>query len=689
MKKMESWLDENDRYLAIALTWLRARLEQLASSGKSNPAEQTITKKRSRLGRLFGGEPAANNVSLRTGTATAAVPNEMVDAESAEQLPALVLLSQRLGLSEFERYTLLLCVAMELDTRIGDLCARAQHDSTRPYPTFALALTLFDQPAWEVLSPERPLRYWRLIEINQPGAQPLISSALKADERIVNYLKGLNYLDDRLTPLMKAVAIDNDVLPPSQSNLADSIVNILERLNGGARLPVFQLLGADSQSKLMVAHQVASRLGLILYRTQADVLPTTSADHETFVRLWQRESMLFPVALYIDAAHIDRASNTQTAVVQRLFTSGLGLVFLDTREPWPDLAKESVLLDVVKPTHDEQLNAWKEALGDVADAQPVRLVSHFNFNLPTIRTVAALALKGDPQQLGNDLWQGCLRRARPALDQLAQALEPKATWDDIELPAVEKSLLTQIAEQVRCRSEVYDEWGFRQRMNRGFGISVLFAGESGTGKTMAAEVIANELGLLLYRIDLSAVVSKYIGETEKNLRKLFDVAEDGGAILFFDEADALFGKRSEVKDSHDRYANIEINYLLQRMEAYRGLAILATNMKTALDGAFLRRLRFIVNFPFPSVKERKAIWQKAFPHQSPLASLDYDRLARFNLTGGSIHNIALNAAFLAAHSTSEISMPQVLDAMRTELRKLEKPINEAEFHWQEAAEART
>jgi SpoVK/Ycf46/Vps4 family AAA+-type ATPase len=221
-------------------------------------------------------------------------------------------------------------------------------------------------------------------------------------------------------------------------------------------------------------------------------------------------------------------------------------------------------------------------------------------------------------------------------------------------------------------------------MNRGLGISALFAGASGTGKTMAAEVMANHLRLNLYRIDLSAVVSKYIGETEKNLRRLFDAAEDGGAILFFDEADALFGKRSEVKDSHDRYANIEINYLLQRMEAYRGLAILATNMKSALDQAFMRRLRFIVNFPFPDADDRKRIWRKVFPPETPTEGLDYDRLARLNLTGGSIHNIALNAAFLAAQGNTPVTMVLLLAAARTEMRKLARPVSEADFRWRES-----
>jgi SpoVK/Ycf46/Vps4 family AAA+-type ATPase len=290
----------------------------------------------------------------------------------------------------------------------------------------------------------------------------------------------------------------------------------------------------------------------------------------------------------------------------------------------------------------------------------------------------------DAADVAQRAWSASLVKTRPHLDVLAQRLEPIATWDDIVLPDAERTLLEQISSQVRQRSRVYDDWGFRQKMNRGLGISTLFAGQSGTGKTMAAEVIANQLALNLYRIDLSAVVSKYIGETEKNLRRLFDAAEDGGAILFFDEADALFGKRSEVRDSHDRYANIEVSYLLQRMEAYRGLAILATNLKSALDHAFLRRLRFIVNFPFPGAEERRAIWQRAFPPETPLGKLDFDRLARLSLTGGSIHNIALNAAFLAARAGTPVTMPLLFDATRAEMRKMGRPVNERDLRWEEA-----
>ena len=258
-------------------------------------------------------------------------------------------------------------------------------------------------------------------------------------------------------------------------------------------------------------------------------------------------------------------------------------------------------------------------------------------------------------------------------------------WADLVLPSDTEQTLRDISAQVAHQAQVYERWGFGAKLSRGRGISALFSGPSGTGKTMAAEVLAGDLSLDLYRIDLSGVVSKYIGETEKNLRRVFDAAATGGAILFFDEADALFGKRSEVKDSHDRYANIEINYLLQRMEAYRGLAILATNMKSALDTAFLRRLRFIVRFPFPGVPERKAMWQKAFPADVPKGTLDYDRLARLNITGGHIHNIALNAAFLAAGAGTPVTMPLILDAARSEFRKIERPINEADFRWQDPA----
>jgi SpoVK/Ycf46/Vps4 family AAA+-type ATPase len=270
-------------------------------------------------------------------------------------------------------------------------------------------------------------------------------------------------------------------------------------------------------------------------------------------------------------------------------------------------------------------------------------------------------------------------QARPRLEGLAQRIEPSAAWDDLVLPAEQKQFLRQIAVHVRQRSKVYQTWGFASKGTRGLGISALFAGPSGTGKTMAGEVLAGELKLDLYRIDLSQVVSKYIGETEKNLRRVFDAAEGGAAILLFDEADAIFGKRSEVKDSHDRYANIEVGYLLQRMETYRGLAILTTNRKEALDEAFLRRIRFVIEFPFPEVAQRAEIWRRVFPRETPTEGLRLDRLARLSAAGGNIYNIAMGAAFLAADANEPVRMSHVLAAARSEFTKLERPLTDAEL----------
>jgi hypothetical protein len=702
MNRLEQWHQSNEAYLAAAMEWLRLRLQRMAEAGTraKRRSPSSAGKKRS-AGRLWKrsqpSEPAASATKTVAATpddkATARAAVAMAEAEAAEPPPAMMIIADRFGLTRFERQVLLLCAAMELDTRIPGLCARAQDDLNRPYPTLALALTLLDEPAWDLLSPERPLRFWRLLEIHQAPAQPLTSSPLRADDRIVSYLKGLNYLDERITPLLAPLTeLEPDTsLPPSQEQAAKAVVWRIRRAAGTSQPAVVQLLGPDSLSKQLVARQAAIWLELNLYRLPAELLPTSNEELEILARIWQRESRLLPLALFIDTDDSDKATASEPTTQQgisrlrRFLARSNGLFFLDSREVQPNLGDPALAVDVSRPTPAEQQQAWTAALGGHQDANVSDLASQFNLDLATIQKVAGTVTAGNDdsdESASQELWSACLAATRPRLDTLAQRLDPKATWDDIVLPAEQTELLHEVAHQVRHRSKVYDEWGFRTVMNRGLGISALFAGDSGTGKTMAAEVIANALHLNLYRIDLSAVVNKYIGETEKNLRRLFDAAEDGGAILLFDEADALFGKRSEVKDSHDRYANIEINYLLQRLEAYSGLAILATNMKSALDHAFLRRLRFIVRFPFPGAKERSLIWEKAFPAQTPAQDLDFNHLARLNITGGSIHNIAVNAAFLAAQSGTPITMPLLLASARTELRKLERPINEADLRWQ-------
>ncbi|MEM9118715.1 MAG: ATP-binding protein [Cyanobacteria bacterium P01_F01_bin.56] len=681
---LEQWHRTNEDYLAKALAWLRLRLlYQIHTVTDTKPDPDTSGP----LDGLFAKRkppPPEPTPPVSAADLTQA-QERMAAAETAEPPPALTVLGQRLGLSRFEQQVLLLCAAMELDTRIARLCAQAQDNTNHPYPTFALALSIFADPIWDALSPERPLRYWRLLEINQPGAQPLTTSALRADERVVNYIKGLNYLDDRLAPLLTPLEVVNRKvrLPPSQQQSVEAVTNYLQQTLHQTQTPVIQLIGTDSQSKQLVAQQAAAQLDLVLYRLAAESLPQQTSEVEQFARLWQRESLLLPILLYLDAHEVDSGSNDTTAKALYQFLDRChGLLFLSSREIQSQLHRANIPLDIHKPTALEQRSLWEKVLSDKAADLPAQLAGQFDLDMITMQQVlrrVQIEKAPNDKPLRDRLWEACLATTRPQMDLLAQRLDTKATWDDIVLPQEEAKLLRQIADQIRQRSVVYEDWGFHNRMNRGMGISALFAGESGTGKTMAAEVIANDLALNLYRIDLSAVVSKYIGETEKNLRRLFDAAEDGGAILFFDEADALFGKRSEVKDSHDRYANIEINYLLQRMEAFRGLAILATNMKGSLDHAFVRRLRFIVNFSFPGRKEREVIWQRVFPPETPVEALDWRRLARLNLTGGNIHNVAINAAFLAAQAKTPVTMPVALAAARTEYRKLGRPINEEDF----------
>jgi hypothetical protein len=649
MNHLEQWQIGNDQYLAAALHWLRLRLKKIAET-TANPA------------------PASKGLLPRqlAHAASSVTSDELTQAEqrlaSAAQMqppPALLILSERFGLSPFEQNLLLLCTAPELDTQIPSLCAQAQDNANWSYPTFALALTCFDQPTWDTLSPERPLRYWRFLEIHQSSTQPLTISALRVDERIVNYIKGLNYLDDRLTSFLLPLDIPRQsvVLPPSQQVVVETVIHALEQSNWESS--TVQLVGLDSFSKQLIAQQVAALLKTNLYRLPIELLPAQASELETLARLWHRESLLLPITLYLDAHERDGMSaDSPLHSLHRFLSRSGGLMFVSSREAQPGVARSDHTIDIQKPTSVEQHQLWVDALGTAAEPLPGCLSSQFDLSSAAITTIARSALttaKTSSKAVSDQVWHKCLSYTRPRLDTLAQRLDPKATWETLVLPDEELNLLHQIVEQVRHRSTVYQQWGFQQRMNRGLGISALFSGESGTGKTMAAEVIANDLQLNLYRIDLSAVISKYIGETEKNLRRLFDAAEDGGTILFFDEADALFGKRSEVKDSHDRYANIEINYLLQRIESYRGLAILATNLKNALDQAFMRRLRFIVNFPFPGVKERSLIWQKAFPPEMPIQDIDFNRLAKLNPQCHDISRFSSRLCRVICHNANRVN----------------------------------
>jgi hypothetical protein len=702
------WMQLNQEYLEAALDWLRLLLE-------GGPHDPRLVQAQGWMDQLAASDPA----------------------------PALALLGQRFGLTGFEQLVLLLCLGMELDEAVPSLVAQAGGLSygEMAAPTFSLAFKLYGHAGqreyhdWQALSPHRPLRYWRLVEVHQPGARPLVHSALRIDERILAAARGELQLDERLALLLSPLAPPGlpgspIPLPPSQDALAEAIVQRAYALADGQALPdqpaLLQLTGVDTPSKQAIAAAAAGQLGVLLYRLPADVLADSHsaaglAEMETLARLWSRETVLAPVALYLELDSSRAPDNPETSpaaadgrmspLLRRFLSRLYGLVFLDARQAEPGLGRGADIFDVERPTPQEQEAAWAAALGQPAPPQdrpsgdalnntPAGLAALFNFDVGTIYQLARDASYGtgeagqsatrekgaaDPVAAKAPLAsldEICRHTTRLRMQGLAERIRPVARLEQVILPPESKAHLEQIVLHARHRLTVYDDWGYRQRLSRGLGISALFAGESGTGKTMAAEAIAHTLGLDLYRIDLSGVVSKYIGETEKNLRRVFEEAEATRAILFFDEADALYGKRSEVKDSHDRYANIEVSYLLQRMESYQGVAILATNMKSALDVAFLRRLRFVVVFPFPGQEDRGRIWQQAFPPQlvRRLRSQDWERLAAFPLTGGHIMNVALNAAFLAAgEGKSAVHMEHILHAARLEFDKLEQPVNDTTF----------
>jgi hypothetical protein len=589
-----------------------------------------------------------------------------------EPPPAIDRVTATFGLSAFERELLLLCAGIEMDAELALRCGAAQGLSQRAPATFGFALSFLPEPHWSALTPARPLRRFRLIELEAPG-RGLTSSALRIDERVLHYLAGLNLLDQRLEPLLRP-GTPPDWIAQDHRAAAEQIARELE--NQAAIVPVIHLCGDDTAGQEDTATFAAELLGLQLYTVRADDLAPVGPELEQWHVLWQREALLLPAALFIQGA-----GTGVTPAVRYLLERFPGLVFLGGREP-VRLERALRRFSVNLPPRAEQKRLWEKALAMSAGTLNGSLDAvseHYRLSAGAISSTGALLRRHSGAVQARDLWNACRALACPRLENLAENIVSTAGWDDLVLPDLQKQTLRQIASQVRYRVQVYESWGFAAQGGRGLGVSALFTGESGTGKTMAAEVLARELELELFRVDLSAVVSKYIGETEKNLKRVFDAAEEGGVVLLFDEADALFGKRSDVKDSHDRYANIEVSYLLQRMEAYQGLAILTTNLKSSLDRAFQRRIRFTVNFPFPDATQREAIWSRVFPPATPTIGLDRQKLARLNVAGGNIRNIALSAAFLAAEAKTPVGMEHLLQATRQEAQKIERPLSESEI----------
>ncbi len=631
---------------------------------------------------------------------------EIAERKSESQSAGVVLRVVELGkifqLNAFDIDALLICLLPELELGYEKLYSYLQDDVTKKRPSIELVLRLLCLSTEERLvarqafSPQAPLIKNHLLQFDDssPKSTPLLAKPLKADERIINYLLESDEIDHRILPFtqhMKPLRRLADVILPD-----DTKHQLNGLMNRDDRSLTCYFEGAYGVGKQTTAEALCHEFDLPLLiidvpRLLADELPFDTATCLVF-----REATLQHSALYwkhFDTLLADDMKLRLASLTGRLKDSTMlnilsGEMEWEASDAW--FEKPFVQIQFPVPDYEARFQLWQLHLnGHLPIAQDVDLAAlstKFLLSGGQIRDAVVGAQNQTLWQASQevsteDLYASCRAQSNRKLRNLAQKVESRYTWDDIVLPQEQMTQLHEIVSHVQYRQLVYGEWNFNEKLFLGKGLNALFAGPSGTGKTMAAGIMANELKLDMYKIDLSTVVSKYIGETEKNLREIFKEAETSNTILFFDEADALFGKRSEVRDSHDRYANIEISYLLQKMEEYEGIVILATNLHKNMDEAFVRRMHFVVEFPSPEEEHRFSIWSNIFPKKAPLdKNVDFRFLAKqFKITGGSIKNIALSAAFLAADNDSNITMRHIIRATKREFQKMGKLYSETDF----------
>jgi len=646
--RLPSWTELNRQWLIAAIARLRARIE-------------------ARTANMAGEGDAADCIGV---------------ADATGFTPALIHCARVFGLSPFERELLLLVAGLELDHGLRAAVTTLNLGASSR-ASFGLALAVLTAPHWDALSPSAALRHWRMVEPEPAGN--LTQAALRIDERVLHFIAGVASSDAALA----AVASLTRATP----NVDEDDLVLVRRIAGqfaaeNRRGPIIVLRGHDHDPATQrdFALAIAAQLARPALCMAARELPTDPDSLQLLATHIDREAALSGV---LPVLSIDGLGAEATALGLAARLSG-ALLWLGAVQPGlaalPQ-ARRVLRFELPLPdasrTRDALVGRWRRAalpgvLEDAAiHAALGRAARQFHLGPAALDGIVERLLAAAPTARAAEVWPAAREAARGGLDAIAQRVETRATFDDLVLPGGQSAMLRDIARHLRQRDRVYREWGFGAKHQLGQGLVALFAGESGTGKTLAAEAIANEVELDLYRVDLATLVSKYIGETEKNLKRLFDAAETSGAVLLFDEADALFGKRSEVKDSHDRYANIEVAYLLQRVEAYRGLAVLTTNMKSALDRAFMRRIRFVIAFPFPDANAREQIWRRQFPPNAPLGDIDFPALARLNLPGGNIRSIAVSAAFKAADAGGRIDQAVLMTAAHEEFAKLERSLGAA------------
>lgn len=605
-----NWRDDNHVVLGLGLTWIERR--------------------------LAGGEGEAERDVYDCARAAMLADAQRGDAPMA----AIDRIGLLCGLSPFAEDVLLAAVAPAID---GRFAARYAALIGSPRPTAAtphvLARLLFGEdrlppPAIDTLAGDAPLRRFALIEhAPDEAGRVAIAAPIAAAARVRDLLCGLDRMPDGL---------GLEARIPLPERLAASAAALAAEGDEAVRL---HLVGPPRSGRRAFAVALLDELGL-----GAIVVETGAIEPAVLMR----EALLGGCGLILVGAaarapHLGGPEST-------LADAPTPLIVIDESLSRVDLPV--MRLPELKPA--ERRQCWPAEDVDEGDAlaEQFALAPH---------EIAAIARRPAAVR-----WSAAREQGARDLAGLATRVVPERGWDDMVLPPLLRAELAVLSAQISARATVHGRWGYDRLLGRASGVTALFAGPSGVGKTMAAEALASELGLDLFTVDLARIASKYIGETEKNLAQLFDAAQAGGCVLFFDEADALFGKRSEVKDSHDRYANAEIAYLLQRMERFAGLAILATNLKSHLDAAFLRRIRMVVDFPMPDHATRCVLWRRSFPNAAPIEDIDWTGLARHELSPGNIVTVAANAAFRAAREGTPIGMRQIEAALAAEYRKLDR-----------------
>lgn len=609
---------------------------------------------------------------------------------------ALPRLCQIFKLSNYELQLILLCLAPELDAKYDTIFAYLQDDIARKRPSLDLALNLFAQQGvnkWTLrsfINENSPVFRSGLIhlldDVNSPSGNSSLAKLLKLDERILDYLVENTHADSVLaTGLSKQLPQHSFSAVAATESICLELQKIVDHhLHSSASTRqnlIINLYGKQFAEQLELVHAVCAHIDTPFLQMDFSQLSDEQSLRQKQIRNCLKEGLLQQCPL-LSINKID-----QEFFYQAVEEYGW-LTFVLSEKPclneqalrYHKIASTTLFVPTIDSSRQRSQwrhynNVYKAGL----DEKLIHYISnHFNLNSLQIDSlVKSLALHSRIYACEVDIKlveQMCRSESNQDLCELAEKVSTRYSWQDIVLPQRINEYLRTICNQVKCQFKVFDEWGFAQKSNFGKGISALFSGPPGTGKTMAAQIVANELGLDLYKINLANVVSKYIGETEKNLEKIFRAAEFSNAILLFDECDAIFGKRTEVSDSHDRYANIEVSFLLQKMEEYRGIVLLTTNLKKNIDEAFVRRIRFILEFPFPDKGSREEIWRCHFPSEAPLAEdvCFADLAEKFSVSGGNIKNIVLNAAFLAANSSEQITLEHVLESAKREYEKIGK-----------------